>query len=310
VRFADLLGLALSALRQQKVRTALTTLGVVFGSLVLVASLSVRQGVNETVLREWGRFGELRRIEVRPDMRVVEEKRPAEKVEVRGAMSEARRERLRRQISERRDRERQQPPPRSVARVRLDQDCLRAIAAIDHVRSAAALLTQEGLVALDGRAASAFTLAAPADDEAFRKRLIAGEYLPATGDDAVVVTEYLLYLLGRTDEADMAKAVGGKLRLEYRTAPEPRGGLLRLFPRPRAGDIVKEFTICGVLRTADEAERRRPWGWLHDYADVLLPAAAAQELFFRMPGARENGFSYVSGTRGSRRSRRSSSPTG
>src|SRR5262249_49509329 len=154
--------------------------------LVLVASLSVRQGVNETVLREWSRYGELRRIEVRPDMRLAEEKRPAERVEVQGAMSEPRRERLRRQMSQRRARGRQPQPPPAAARVPLDRDCLRAITAIDHVRSAVPLLTGEGLVALDGRVAPAFTMAAPANDEAFRQRVIAGQYLPATGDDAVV----------------------------------------------------------------------------------------------------------------------------
>jgi len=48
MRFADLLGLSLGALRQQKARTILTTLGVVFGSFVLVISLSVGQGVQRT----------------------------------------------------------------------------------------------------------------------------------------------------------------------------------------------------------------------------------------------------------------------
>ncbi|MCI0456095.1 MAG: hypothetical protein L0Z62_03835, partial [Gemmataceae bacterium] len=65
MRFRDILALALSALSQQKLRTALTTLGVVFGSVVLVISLSVRHGVNETVLREYSKFGELRWIDVR-----------------------------------------------------------------------------------------------------------------------------------------------------------------------------------------------------------------------------------------------------
>ena len=48
-------GLALSALVQQKLRTLLTTLGVVFGSFVLFVSLSVRCGIEDTL---WGRKGE------------------------------------------------------------------------------------------------------------------------------------------------------------------------------------------------------------------------------------------------------------
>ena len=43
MRILDILGLALSALWQQKTRTLLTTLGVIFGSFVLAASLSIGQ---------------------------------------------------------------------------------------------------------------------------------------------------------------------------------------------------------------------------------------------------------------------------
>ena len=39
MRSADILGLALSVLYQQKLRTLLTTLGVLFGTFALVASL-------------------------------------------------------------------------------------------------------------------------------------------------------------------------------------------------------------------------------------------------------------------------------
>ncbi len=52
MRFGDLLALPLAAMWQQKLRTLLTTLGVVFGSFVLAASLSIGQGVQDTL----GRF--------------------------------------------------------------------------------------------------------------------------------------------------------------------------------------------------------------------------------------------------------------
>ena len=48
MRVADILGFALSALRQQKMRAVLTTLGVVFGTLVLAAVvflLATRWGI-------------------------------------------------------------------------------------------------------------------------------------------------------------------------------------------------------------------------------------------------------------------------
>jgi putative ABC transport system permease protein len=65
MRFADILGLALSALWQQKARTLLTTVGVIFGSFVLAASLSIGQGVQETIDRESRRSTRLRKVDVR-----------------------------------------------------------------------------------------------------------------------------------------------------------------------------------------------------------------------------------------------------
>src|SRR5580700_6630204 len=47
MRLSDMCSLPLAALWQQKVRTALTTMGVVFGAFVLTASLSTNQGVQD-----------------------------------------------------------------------------------------------------------------------------------------------------------------------------------------------------------------------------------------------------------------------
>ncbi len=52
MRVDDLLILPLAALWQQKLRTLLTTLGVVFGAFVLAASLSIGIGVKTTIERE------------------------------------------------------------------------------------------------------------------------------------------------------------------------------------------------------------------------------------------------------------------
>ncbi len=105
MRVADILGLALSALRQQKVRTLLTTLGVVFGSFVLAASLSINQGVQDTIERESRRSDFLRRIELRPGfMAFGQANADAPEIEVRGRMSDARRRRLREALQERQHR--------------------------------------------------------------------------------------------------------------------------------------------------------------------------------------------------------------
>ena len=93
MRFVDLLALTLGTLFRQKVRSLLTTLAVVFGSFVLVASLSIRQGVHETIAREYSRYGELREITVSRQMYTPSPEVPAEKLVVRGAMSDSKRRR-------------------------------------------------------------------------------------------------------------------------------------------------------------------------------------------------------------------------
>src|ERR1700722_12370593 len=67
VRLTDLLILPVAALWQQKLRTLLTTLGVVFGAFVLAASLSIGEGVQETIDRESHRNEISRMVQVFPN---------------------------------------------------------------------------------------------------------------------------------------------------------------------------------------------------------------------------------------------------
>ena len=77
MRISDMLILAVSTLWQQKVRTLLTVLGVVFGSLVLAASLSINHGVQKTIDRFVQQNDALRKIDVRPDWSAVDTGRPS-----------------------------------------------------------------------------------------------------------------------------------------------------------------------------------------------------------------------------------------
>ena len=61
MRTTDVLRLALTALVQQKVRTALTTFGVAVGAFVLLLSLSIGVGIQQAVVREFHRHDELRK---------------------------------------------------------------------------------------------------------------------------------------------------------------------------------------------------------------------------------------------------------
>src|SRR5260370_18544572 len=102
MRLADLIGLALGALWQQKARTVLTTLGGRGGAFVLVISLSLGQGIQKPIERGGRRNANLRRINVWPHWRAQEEDLPAEQLQVKGEMSEEKRQRLRAALVEER----------------------------------------------------------------------------------------------------------------------------------------------------------------------------------------------------------------
>jgi putative ABC transport system permease protein len=221
VRFNDLVRLALSALWQHRLRTVLTTLGVVFGSFVLGGSLSARYGVEDTITREYTRHVDLRRIEVHQGRRGGPDKALEDKVRVPGKMSAERRERLRRR---KRERLRRQQPQGGV--VALTPERVQEIADLDHVLSAHPLVFQRGRVFLNGKAEDSATVGVQPDSESLRERLLAGSVLPAADGSDVLVSEYLLYELGVVDEADVPRVLGRPLRLEYRPADHPRAGFL------------------------------------------------------------------------------------
>jgi putative ABC transport system permease protein len=90
MRIYDMLILAVSTLWQQKVRTLLTVLGVVFGSFVLAASLSINHGVQKTIDRFVQQNDALRKIDVHPDWSAVDTgAEGATLPEVAGKMSDA-----------------------------------------------------------------------------------------------------------------------------------------------------------------------------------------------------------------------------
>jgi putative ABC transport system permease protein len=226
VRFADFLTLAFSALWCQKVRTILTTLGVVFGSFVLAASLSIRQGVHETIVRQYRKFGELRQIDVHPTYESRAEP-PAEKLDVRGNMSEAKRERLRKEIS-RRWRAQGKPDPRNL----LTSERVAAMAALEHVRAVEPVVRQDAYVTLGNKSERVLAIGAHPEKEELRRRLVAGGFLDAADGHGVLVSEYLLYELGVADDADVEQALGQRLRLEQRSGASPN--LLVLLMRGRS----------------------------------------------------------------------------
>jgi putative ABC transport system permease protein len=329
VRVADILGLSLAALWQQKVRTLLTTLGVVFGSFVLAASISINQGVQETIERQARRNDFLRRVDVRAEWQRKEVDIPEAEMGIKGEMSEARRKRLRNALVDRKLRFLPRGP-----RVPLTRDRLEELAQIEHVEAVVPVVHMFGWATLDGKTTTTDTASAKPENEGLRKRLVAGRMFDSPDERAAVVSEYLLYQWGVADEAAMQGMPGKKVRFEYRLerpgssfgvyltkpaatreevsaldklkkqlphtldrfdlAPAERDALreaLRESPPPPAQVHVEEFTVVGVLRMPDAEEQKGPWDEV--YADFVLPVRTAEDFFFKTAVDGDQGLDHV-----------------
>lgn len=219
MRFNDLIRLAFAALWQQKLRTVLTTLGVLFGSFVLLASFAVRIGVDERIVEESARFRQLREIRVYSGEGEKPSK-PVEKINVVGKMSDARRERLRADIKRYRE---WYSPAETRSPITLER--VNELRKLPHVHAVRPLLTVHCRAVLGKSAEYVQVLSATPGQPGFAERVIAGTYLTGVDTQEVVVSEYLLYRLGVVDEADVDNAIGRTLRVEYQ-GRRPNPGLL------------------------------------------------------------------------------------
>jgi putative ABC transport system permease protein len=241
VRFADILGFAFSALYQQKVRTVLTTLGVIIGTFVLALSLAVGLGVQDTISRQFRRHDQLRKIEVWPTWGVPESQIPPEELAVKGRMSDAKKERIRQALIRRWNRTAVRGP-----QVALTRDRVKQLEALDHVAAVTPLIRPAGYAVFGDRTEDVTCIGTAADDVQFRGRVVAGAYFPADDARAVVVSEFLLYRWGVTDDDQVAAVVGQNLRLELRSSPRPN--LLLALLNPNRPNLTREQNR--VLRKA------------------------------------------------------------
>jgi putative ABC transport system permease protein len=328
VRKADILAMALSALWQQKVRTVLTTLGVVFGSFVLAASLSVGQGVQGAIERVARGNDFLRTISVHPNWRANDADPLASEVPVPGQMTEPKRERLRRAIIAQAQR------MRTNTWVALTQEKLRELAALEHVKSVAPETYQNGYAIFDNKAQPAGVGAARPDSAELREQVVAGRVFDQPTERAVLLSEFLLYRYGFTDDEMVNSVLGKKIRLEFRGQQRDGGIFLHMYKPGRelsreeatALDKVQnqlpsvlgkldltaaekdvlgkaiqtqppsstqvygeEFTIVGVFRLPTAEENAAPYVRRRFDADVILPLQTATDLFFRVPGHGDHG---------------------
>jgi putative ABC transport system permease protein len=201
---------ALHGLWRQKVRTSLTLVGVSVGTCALAFSLSLGLGLRAFIDTEFQGRDDFWRVLVRVDEPPPDEASiPADKIAVKGAMSDDRRARIREALVDRYQNTRAPKAPKLLTPEKLD-----AISRLPDVAEVRTFRTGEGRVWSDTADKPAVAPAVSGALTDLQPRLLAGR-LPESPDAAeVVVSEFALYQLGIADDADLPAAIGRTVRLE------------------------------------------------------------------------------------------------
>lgn len=210
MRWIDLLGLPLASLGQQKMRTCLTTLGVIFGAFVLAASLSINEGVQRTIERESSKGDASRKVTVFPAWRAIGTKAPTAAT-VAGRMSPSRRERIRKFFTQR-----AQQRDSGQEQVNLTQERLDTLSRIPHVRRTIPIVGGPVVAILGNRPEEAGVSSGAGEDPGFRKRIVVGRAFDSEDERSVLLSEIFAHRIGLIDDADLEQVLGKPLRIEIR----------------------------------------------------------------------------------------------
>ncbi len=329
VLWIDLLWLPLAALGQQKMRTCLTTLGVVFGAFVLAASLSIDEGVQRTIERESNKGDVSRKVTVSAGWRAAETKK-ANDVKVAGRMSPDRRERIRKVLAQRNQ------DGGSVQQVNLTPERLETLWRIPHVRRMIPIVGGPVVATLGNRPEEASVSSGAGEDPEFRKRIVVGRSFDSDDERSVLLSEMFAYRIGLIDDADLNQVIGQPLRVEIRGREEGPSFYVSLADRSRAGGgrdeqsalrqlawqipgaldrfsltgeeiaalrkairqepttvnpvvVADDFRVVGIFRELSDEESKEAWSQFPAETDLVLPRKTAVDLAFRDPARREDG---------------------
>ena len=141
-------------------------------------------------------------------------------------MTDARRARLRKSLQQLKERF-------SMARVMtaLTRERMAQLAALPNVNRLVPSVRNDGFVLFGKKSEAVQVLSARPDDEACRRRIVAGRFFDAPDQRSVVVSETLAYQLGAVNDADVDGLIGKSLRIEFRT-PESETGFGVYFISP------------------------------------------------------------------------------
>ncbi len=210
MNFLQFLKFALHGLWRQKVRTALTLVGVTVGTCALAFSLALGLGLREFVEKEFKGRDDFWRVIVRADEPPPDESKiPSERVAVKGEMSDERRARLREALVDRYQSTRGPRMPKLLTPEKLD-----AIAKLPDVAEVRTYRTGEGRLWADTADRPAPALVTSGSLADLAPRLLAGRLPESSDAQEIVVSEFALYQLGVRDDADLARVIGQPVRLD------------------------------------------------------------------------------------------------
>jgi len=244
--------LAIQGLWRQKVRSFLTLLGIVLGALALAFSVSLTLGLRAFITREFHGRAEFWRVLVHADPTDGDvAAAPAAVVTIRGTIAPERQVRLQAALAERYF----SRHPRRGQRM-LTPELLSELATWPDVEAVQAYRSVEARVSLPATEAVAFgtLVSGPLDELA--PRLLCGR-LPQRGAKEVVVSELVLYDLGRGNDADLPAMLGTEVQVVLgRVRQSPPVALARVLSGRLVGDDLTRVQLEALEHLAEQLPHR------------------------------------------------------
>lgn len=228
MKFTDIVSLSLLAIRRQKTRTALSLIGVVIGSLMLLFALASRSGVQDAITRVFSMSKQLRQIHVSPDWSVDENEIPAEELEVDRDLDEALRARLRKMLI------RHWQFEHGSERIGLTRERIEKIEALQHVQNIHPHISAYVTLIQGEKELLGFGDSVAADDEVLRERILVGQAFESDSEPAILLNEFVAWKWGYTTPSQMQKLIGTRVRIEHRQGAE---GVAHSLARSSGNDL-------------------------------------------------------------------------
>ncbi|RMG14588.1 MAG: ABC transporter permease [Planctomycetota bacterium] len=314
MRTADVVQLAWTGLRQHKLRSALTALGVTVGVFAFTTIVAMGAGLEAAVVEQLTDGESQTRLIVRPGFG----KREARDAKIVGVKDPAKIDRLRKSIAKRR-----RGGPAQRMRKLLTPDVLAWLDLQPHVRRVRPLVIDRFTAQLDEEHVleGAIGYGVERDAALWNHRVILGEPF-AAGRRGVWIHEYTLYRWGLRSDAEQRTVLGRTLVLRRPRGSnsfdsllaaarargielpvdEQRARALYAAFAGRAGaqreegaaPLRVELPILGVVRERVEADGFEVWeDSFSMQADLFLPQELAEELFAQVPSNLAQGYTVA-----------------